>query len=89
MTAEMPVPLAAPTGADVGKRPSRVRAALQQFLMAVTTLLIISFVAFVAMNRSADQVARNALGKGATSEQLDAYVASHGLDPSWSAMSTG
>lgn len=80
MTVVVPSPVEPRVGAKVERRPSRALAVLRQFIMAVTTLLIISFVAFLAMNRSAEQVARSALGKGATGEQLDAYVASNGLD---------
>src|SRR4051794_22123575 len=63
-----------------GARPSRVRVWARQLAMAVLTLLIISLVAFLAMNRSAEQIARNVLGKGATHAQLEAYINSQGLD---------
>ncbi len=48
--------------------------------MALVTLFLISFIAFVAMNHSPEQIAKNVLGHGATSEQVDAYAAAHGLD---------
>jgi peptide/nickel transport system permease protein len=51
----------------------------------VVTLVTISLVTFVAMNyRSADEVARNALGREAAPAQLRAYAKEHGLDtPLW------
>jgi len=63
-----------------GKRKTRVWALARQLLTSVLTLLLISFIAFIAMNRSGEQVARNALGIGVTDEQLQSFIAEQGLD---------
>lgn len=47
---------------------------------SVLTLLVISAVAFAATSRSGSEVARNVLGRGATTRQLDAYARARGLD---------
>lgn len=53
----------------------------QSLLYAILTLLLISSVTFVAGNyRSAEDVARSALSREATVEQIDAYIAEHRLD---------
>jgi peptide/nickel transport system permease protein len=63
-----------------GGRAARARALARQIVMAVVTILLISVIAFLAMNHSADQIGRNSLGRFATREQLDAYATQHGLD---------
>jgi peptide/nickel transport system permease protein len=55
---------------------------LRTFVTAVLTLLLITFISYLAMNRSSEKVAKSALGRSATPEQLNAYVAQHGLDRS-------
>jgi peptide/nickel transport system permease protein len=68
--------------ATSGGRAARARALVRQLAMTLATLLLISLIAFAAMNHSADQIARNALGRSATPEQRSAYAAAHGLDRS-------
>jgi peptide/nickel transport system permease protein len=80
MTVEAPDVVIAPPVTTSGKRLPRARAVVRYLLMSVVTIVLISLIAFAAMNRSATQAARNALGKGATADQLHAYVAAHGLD---------
>jgi peptide/nickel transport system permease protein len=48
--------------------------------MALVTLLLISFIAFLAMNHSSDQIGRNALGHTASRAQLNAYAKAHSLN---------
>lgn len=79
MTADAP-DVVRESQATTGRGLVRTRAVAGHVAMTVVTLVLISFIAFAAMNRSPEQVARNALGKGATPEQLQAYVALHGLD---------
>lgn len=51
--------------------------------LALGTLLVVSFVTFAAIGiKSSDDVARGALGRQVTQEQLDAWVKDHGLDKS-------
>lgn len=63
-------------------RSRRLRKVLSDLGMALLTLLLISLIAYLAINRSGEKIARNALGKGATTEQLQAYAQTHGLDRS-------
>ncbi|WP_270887955.1 ABC transporter permease [Pedococcus sp. 5OH_020] len=83
MSVISPVPtqgplVAAPTASR--GRAARARAVVRQVGLALLTLFLISFIAFVAMNHSPVQIARNVLGRGATPAQLRAYATSHGLD---------
>jgi peptide/nickel transport system permease protein len=80
VTVEAPDIVIAPPLTTFGKRLARPRAMARYLAMAVITLVLISFIAFAAMNRSATEAARNALGRGATGEQLQTYVAAHRLD---------
>lgn len=59
---------------------SRAAAAGRYLLSSIITLLLMSFIAFLATSRSGEAVARNVLGKGATQEQLDAFTQANGLD---------
>ncbi|MDQ0664597.1 peptide/nickel transport system permease protein [Arthrobacter ulcerisalmonis] len=79
MTIVAPEPVAEAVVAP-RKSMTRVWALARQLLMSVLTLLLISFIAFVAMNRSAEQIARNALGIGVTDEQLRSFITERGLD---------
>src|SRR5438067_13370841 len=63
-----------------GQSMTRVWALVRQLLTSVLTLLLISFIAFMAMNRSGEQIARNALGIGVTDEQLQSFITVQGLD---------
>ena len=69
-----------PPSVTVRGRAARARALARQTAMALATLLLISAIAFAAMNHSPEQIGRNALGRTATPAQLHAYAASHGLD---------
>lgn len=80
MTVGAPIIAGDADASGVGGSLARTRALTRHLLMTAVTLLLISFVAFAAMNRSAEQVARNALGRGASPDQLDAYIQIHGLD---------
>jgi peptide/nickel transport system permease protein len=78
---------APPTGAAQApklRRPrrfTRPRAIAIQVGSALLTLLVISIVTFAATNvKSPEEVARNALGRETTEEQLQAYLEERGLD---------
>ena len=59
----------------------RIGRLLPLLLGAAVTLLLVSMVTFALSNyKSPEGVARSALGIFATQEQLDAYIAEHGLD---------
>ncbi len=59
----------------------RLRAIAKQVASALLTLLVISIVTFAATNvKSPEDVARNALGRETTDEQLQAYLEERGLD---------
>lgn len=77
---EAPVSAAAPEQEVRPQRGRRARTLLKNFAMGLLTLFLISLIAYLAINRSGEQVARNALGKGATEEQLQAYIGVNGLD---------
>ncbi|MBT2514741.1 ABC transporter permease [Arthrobacter sp. ISL-30] len=79
MTIVAAEPIAAPVVAP-RKSMTRVWALVRQLLMSVLTLLLISFIAFAAMNRSPEQIARNALGISVTDEQLQSFITLQGLD---------
>jgi peptide/nickel transport system permease protein len=59
---------------------ARARAFVRQLAMALLTLFLISLISFAAMNHSPAQIARNVLGRTATSDQVHAYAKLHGLD---------
>ena len=62
-------------------RYPRLRTIAKQVGSALLTLLVISIVTFAATNvKSPEDVARNALGRETTEEQLQAYLKEHGLD---------
>jgi peptide/nickel transport system permease protein len=76
-----------PTGAEgvpEGRRRTRflrLRTIAKQVASALLTLLVISIVTFAATNvKSPEDVARNALGRETTEEQLQAYLEDRGLD---------
>jgi peptide/nickel transport system permease protein len=80
---------AAPSPADAEGRPEarrrprflRLRTIAKQVGSALLTLLVISIVTFAATNvKSPEEVARNALGRETTEEQLQAYLEERGLD---------
>jgi peptide/nickel transport system permease protein len=52
----------------------------QNLAASLLTLLLISIIAFAGTSSSGQTVARNILGRGVTTAQLDAYAQSHGLD---------
>ncbi|XAS70092.1 ABC transporter permease [Micrococcaceae bacterium Sec5.1] len=79
MTIVAAEPVADPVVAG-GRSMTRVLALSRQLLMSVLTLLLISFIAFAAMNRSGEQIARNALGINVTDEQLQSFITVQGLD---------
>ena len=63
------------------RRYTRLRAIAKQVASALLTLLVISIVTFAATNvKSPEDVARNALGRETTDEQLEAYLEERGLD---------
>jgi peptide/nickel transport system permease protein len=63
------------------RRYTRLRAIAKQVASALLTLLVISIVTFAATNvKSPEDVARNALGRETTDEQLQAYLEERGLD---------
>src|SRR5689334_20187717 len=54
---------------------------LVRVVMALLTLLLLSMLIFAAMNyKSPEDIARAAIGRAASPEQLDAYAAQHHLD---------
>ena len=62
-------------------RGVRLRAIVKQAASALLTLLVISIVTFAATNvKSPEDVARNALGRETTEEQLQTYLKQHNLD---------
>ncbi len=62
-------------------RAVRLRAIAKQVGSALLTLLVISIVTFAATNvKSPEDVARNALGRETTEEQLQTYLKQHNLD---------
>ena len=63
------------------RRYLRLRTIAKQVGSALLTLLVISIVTFAATNvKSPEDVARNALGRETTEEQLQAYLTERGLD---------
>jgi peptide/nickel transport system permease protein len=59
----------------------RLRTITKQVASALLTLLVISIVTFAATNvKAPEEVARNALGRETTEEQLQAYLEERGLD---------
>ena len=71
------------SGRSRGRRPrgARLRTIAKQVGSALLTLLVISIVTFAATNvKSPEDVARNALGRETTEEQLQAYLEERGLD---------
>ena len=63
------------------RRFARARTIAKQVASALLTLLVISIVTFAATNvKSPEDVARNALGRETTEEQLQAYLTERGLD---------
>ncbi|MEU6228950.1 ABC transporter permease [Streptomyces sp. NPDC047042] len=80
MSVASPDVVIASPAAPPGRRLARTRTLARHLAMSFVTLVLISFVAFAAMNRSGQQIARSALGRGVTAEQLQAYIAAHGLD---------
>jgi peptide/nickel transport system permease protein len=77
ISATQELPPAARTGA---RRFLRTRAALKHLGVSLLTLLVISIIAFAGTSASGRDVARNVLGRGVTTEQLDAYAKANGLD---------
>src|SRR3954470_2096883 len=76
-TPVMPAPQAAPAR----DRYARLRAVLKQLGIAIVTLFIISIITFGAIDiNGPSAVARAALGRGATPEQIQAYVKNRNLD---------
>jgi peptide/nickel transport system permease protein len=73
-----------PTGVGRPRGPRRfvrLRAISMQLASALLTLLVISIVTFAATNvKSPEDVARNALGRESTEEQLQAYLQERNLD---------
>src|SRR5918992_2695655 len=70
-------------GPQARRRPRflRLRTIAKQVGSALLTLLVISIVTFAATNvKSPEEVARNALGRETTEEQLQAYLEERGLD---------
>ncbi|MDQ3858400.1 MAG: ABC transporter permease, partial [Actinomycetota bacterium] len=64
-----------------GPQLLRLRTIAKQVASALLTLLVISIVTFAATNvKSPEDVARNALGRETTEEQLQAYLHERGLD---------
>ena len=62
-------------------RGARARTIAKQVASALLTLFVISIVTFAATNvKSPEEVARNALGRETTEEQLQAYLQDRGLD---------
>ncbi|MDQ4018540.1 MAG: ABC transporter permease [Actinomycetota bacterium] len=62
-------------------RGARARTIAKQVGAALLTLLVISIVTFAATNvKAPEEVARNALGRETTEEQLQAYLEERGLD---------
>src|ERR687893_302528 len=70
-------------GPQTRRRPRflRLRTIAKQVGSALLTLLVISIVTFAATNvKSPEEVARNALGRETTEDQLQAYLKERGLD---------
>jgi peptide/nickel transport system permease protein len=61
-------------------RHARTRAAARIVGAALATLFVISLIAFVGTSASGRDVARNVLGRGVSTEQLDAYAEANGLN---------
>lgn len=80
MSTDSALPSSIDPGIGTGQRWVRGKSLARTFAMAVFTLFLISLIAFVAMNRSGHDIAINALGKGATPQQLQVYITEHGLD---------
>ena len=77
LTGVEPTPVIAP---EPARARGRARAIGRYLFSSLITLLLMTFIAFLATSRSGETVARNVLGKSATPEQLDAFVKANGLD---------
>jgi peptide/nickel transport system permease protein len=81
---ERPAPPASTTAGPTASRPrrlARLRTIGKQVASALLTLLVISVVTFAATNvKSPEDIARNALGRETTEEQLQAYLQERNLD---------
>lgn len=76
-----PAPAPTPEPTRLRTRYARLESVVRQLGAALLTLLVISVVTFAATNiKDPVDVARNALGREATEEQLQAYVKQEGLD---------
>lgn len=80
MTALPGVEPAPVSAAEPPRARSRAMAVGRYVLSSLITLLLMTFIAFLATSRSGETIARNVLGKSATQEQLDAFVQANGLD---------
>lgn len=69
-----------PVAADGGAGAAILRIAAGRLCFALITLLVMSMITFASTSLAPEDIARNALGREVSQEQLQGFISEHGLD---------